>query len=304
MTLIKANFSDFEQYKKASEDWELDFRLLSKNNFSAYLNMFISKNIRISRTTLSGNIEQFGITPIGFRSIAIPTRYSSSFVWLRKKVDTNNILIFPKNGTLDAVSYHNFDVYVIDVNETFLLKLIDDLGYKNAAKIFIEDEQKLFMNQVFALEFSRMVEPFLNDQNSISSAKNIIAKNIFLFFLKYVESQGKSESSSPLRKRDTALLKAVDLINGIHGETPSIQQICVYSNVSERTLEYAFLEKYKVTPSQYIKAVRLHKVKKELIALKGSSIKISTIAGKYDFWHMGQFAKDFKNQFGVLPSQI
>jgi len=43
-------------------------------------------------------------------------------------------------------------------------------------------------------------------------------------------------------------------------------------------------------------------VKKELFL--NEELKISTIAGKYNFWHMGQFAKDFKRQFGVLPSEI
>lgn len=304
MTFIKANFSDFEYYKETFADWELDFRLLSKNNFNVAIKAFMSDYIHISRTTLSGTVEQLGLTPKGFRSIAIPAKYSSPFVWLRKKVDNNNILIFPKNGDLDGISYHNFDVYVIDVNEMFLLQLIDDLGYKKAKKIFKGDEQKLTMSQSFAIEFSNIVESFFKKEHLKTSDKKSLLNDIFLFFIKYIEFHGEIDTTASLRRRDVAIIKAVDLINGQTTEMPTIQQICAYSKISERTLEYAFLEKYKVTPSQYIKAIRLNLVKKELIALKDTPIKISTIAGKYDFWHMGQFAKDFKNQFGVLPSQI
>lgn len=304
MTFIKANFSDFEHYKETFADWELDFRLLSKNNFNVAINAFMGGHIHISRTTLSGTVEQLGLTPKGFRSIAIPVKFSPPFVWLRKKVDNNNILIFPKNGSLDGISYHNFDVYVIDVNELFLLQLIDDLGYKKAKKIVKGDEQKLRMSQSFSIEFSNLVESFFKKEHLKTSNKNVLLNDIFLHLLKYIEFHGEIDTSASLRRRDIAIIKAVDLINGQTTEMPTIQQICTHSNISERTLEYAFLEKYKVTPSQYIKAVRLNLVRKELIAFKDAPIKISTIAGKYDFWHMGQFAKDFKNQFGVLPSQV
>jgi AraC-like DNA-binding protein len=31
---------------------------------------------------------------------------------------------------------------------------------------------------------------------------------------------------------------------------------------------------------------------------------VSSIAAQYGFWHMGQFAADFKERFGVLPSEL
>ncbi len=73
------------------------------------------------------------------------------------------------------------------------------------------------------------------------------------------------------------------------------------TGVSERTLRNDFKEKYKVSPIYYIKVVRLNKVKQEIYLNQGRNI--SDIAGEYHFWHMGQFAKDFKKQFGILPSE-
>ena len=64
---------------------------------------------------------------------------------------------------------------------------------------------------------------------------------------------------------DAALKNAIDLINSQLDVMPTVSQFCHVTNVSERTLEYAFLEKYQVTPKEYIKANRLNKVKRELI---------------------------------------
>ncbi len=43
MQLIETTFKDFDHYNLAVKDWDLDFRLLSKNDFHAYLQMFSSE---------------------------------------------------------------------------------------------------------------------------------------------------------------------------------------------------------------------------------------------------------------------
>ena len=105
-------------------------------------------------------------------------------------------------------------------------------------------------------------------------------------------------------KKEHALKEAVKILETNVDSLYTVKELSQLTNVSERTLLYAFKEKYNVTPSDYIKAYRLNKVKSELFALKGQKIKISEIAGKYNFWHMGQFVKDFKKHFGILPSEV
>ncbi|NOR86105.1 MAG: helix-turn-helix domain-containing protein [Bacteroidales bacterium] len=96
----------------------------------------------------------------------------------------------------------------------------------------------------------------------------------------------------------------MDIINDSEDELISIPELCGLVGVSERTLLYAFQNKFQISPSDYIKSVRLNKVRRDLFQLKDQNASISTIAGKYHFWHMGQFAQDFRTQFGILPSSI
>jgi len=145
MFKVEANFNDFDLYKDSVRNWDLDFRLLSRNDFSAYLNMFTNQNFHLARTKLTGKIEQFGLTPIGFRSIVIPVNYESHYVWLNKKVGGNQILIFPKSSVLDGVSFHDFDVYVLSIEEKLLFETIDNLDFKNVRQLFNGNEQHVFM---------------------------------------------------------------------------------------------------------------------------------------------------------------
>ena len=57
-----------------------------------------------------------------------------------------------------------------------------------------------------------------------------------------------------------------------------------------------------MTPKEYLQAARLDGVRKEL-QRKGASAKIADVATRREFWHMGQFAADYRRQFGELPSE-
>lgn len=304
MQIIKASFDNYELYKDSVSNWDLDFRLLSKNDFYASLNMFMSESFSLTRTSLNGKIEQYGQTPMGFRSIVIPINYLNEFVWLNKKVSGNNLLVFPKNGVLDAISFYNFDVFVISIEESMLENIINDLGYNNCKKLFKGDEQIMHLSKGFAQTFYQVASTFLN--TNISDKKRLSAQisNIIHFILNYIEySTINAIPSTYNNKKEVALKKAIDIINN-QDNIVSIQQLCAITNVSERSLQYAFKDKYQVSPWEYIKSIRLNRVKNELHLLGGKDISIADLAAKHNFWHMGQFAKDFKNQFGLLPSEI
>ncbi len=53
---------------------------------------------------------------------------------------------------------------------------------------------------------------------------------------------------------------------------------------------------------QYIRIFRLNRVRYELGTAFPAAGKVSDIANRFGFWHMGQFAKDYKYFFGELPS--
>jgi len=59
----------------------------------------------------------------------------------------------------------------------------------------------------------------------------------------------------------------------------------------------------QMIPNQYAKSLKLNMIKEILVKRDQSHIKINQLALEHGFWHMGQFATDFRKQFGVLPSK-
>ena len=86
-------------------------------------------------------------------------------------------------------------------------------------------------------------------------------------------------------------------------ETVTVSQLCRIAKVSERTLQYGFLEHFGVTPKTYLKSFRLNKVRRELWKSDPAYTRVNDVANLWGFWHMGQFAADYRKLFGELPSE-
>jgi len=75
------------------------------------------------------------------------------------------------------------------------------------------------------------------------------------------------------------------------------------TGVSERTLQYVFIEQFGISPKRYVMNVRLNAVRKALLRAVPEKVTVSDIAHRFGFWHMSQFAADFRRLFGKLPSE-
>lgn len=83
-------------------------------------------------------------------------------------------------------------------------------------------------------------------------------------------------------------------------DTVTVPHLQKRLNISRRTLEYTFQEAVGMSPHAYIAAVRLDAVRR---TLKSSSDSIGDIAARYGIWHLGRLAGQFREAFGVLPSE-
>ena len=85
---------------------------------------------------------------------------------------------------------------------------------------------------------------------------------------------------------------------------PSIATLAEDCSISVRQVQKLFKQYIGLSPTEYIKALRLNAVRLELIKQRNCRGAVSSVANQFGFWHMGQFAKDFKLLFGYLPTKM
>ena len=75
------------------------------------------------------------------------------------------------------------------------------------------------------------------------------------------------------------------------------------TGVTTRALQILFKKEFGMTPKQYMLRKRLLEVRRQLLNRRSPALLITDVANAAGFWHMGQFAADYRKMFGELPTE-
>lgn len=217
-------------------------------------------------------------------------------------------MLYPPGSEINAVSHSTFDILTFSVSEKFMELLAQKMGFPGFKRscrnveIFtcnkndMEIIRFLLKHMSYNLKINRFV---LNEYHRRDFFMNTVSGMILTAIC-----QNKNSLVVPKqRARDKAYEKAMQYIHTFAGEDFRITDLARQTDVSQRTLEYIFKERLHLSPKKYSLVYRLNRVRSELMNTSADRPVITDIAGKWGFWHMGQFAKDYKKFFFELPSK-
>lgn len=107
---------------------------------------------------------------------------------------------------------------------------------------------------------------------------------------------------SPVRHR--AVSRVLAYLREVAPLAPTIPDLCRISGVGARTLEYAFRERFGVTPIRFLKLFRLSAAHRALQRTDASSPTVTEIATRHGFFDLGHFARDYRLLFGNSPGRV
>lgn len=81
------------------------------------------------------------------------------------------------------------------------------------------------------------------------------------------------------------------------------EQLCAALGVSARRLHDAFHAALGISPHAYLKSRRLMLVHRALLSRHDGPDLVKSVALGHGFWHLGHFARDYRELFGELPSE-
>ncbi|AYY98776.1 helix-turn-helix domain-containing protein [Burkholderia multivorans] len=79
-----------------------------------------------------------------------------------------------------------------------------------------------------------------------------------------------------------------------------VPELCEQLHVSRRTLQYCFQDVLGMAPASYLRALRLNGARRDLCGRAAGSVQ--DVAEAWGFWHLSQFATDYRRLFGKRPS--
>jgi len=305
---LHQTFRDFEAFCENARHWDLDYYQLDRGNFSSELLMFGNATTLFTRARLGRRLLQKGAPPSGLVTFGLLANPDISIHWRNLDIYGDRLFIFPPSGELHSISQPDFDVFTLSLPEEALNRTCHSLELPDFRRLVDGTEafncqpqsMSLLRKWLHKTAFGLANSPPAADRSILlQQLKEELAKRLVAIL---AESIGP-ESKPLMRKRDHALSIAVNHIEDPDRPVTSVQELCSIAHVSERTLEYAFRERFGQSPKTFILTHRLNSVRKMLRHADPDADRIHEIAGHQEFFHMGQFASDYKRLFRELPSE-
>jgi AraC-like DNA-binding protein len=103
---------------------------------------------------------------------------------------------------------------------------------------------------------------------------------------------------------ERAVRRAVEVLEARADDVVYIADLCDAAGVSERTLRSAFQRCYGVSPIRFLHLHRMKRARRALLDGDPRAQRVSEIAARYGFANLGRFAVEFRQLFGLSPSQL
>jgi len=307
-SLIKSQFNSFEEYQQYILGWGLEFEQLDYGRFQSDTSQIMTPDIIITETRFNRRLVVQGNPPPGMRTFALLAADASPFVWRKHEMTKENFAIFPKGGELHATNLEGFHVYTLSLAEHLVEeKLHQEESHALAIKLQQGGVLKVIASKLNGLRsyvtyvFSMVNQcPQLMAQPQFQQRlRDELANHIF-----DILALGKESSLTRSFQKHVQIVKNIeDYVADTDPELFSVAELSSTFHINERTLRRIFIEWYGVSPQQYLLAIRLNGVRKELIKPHSQTTLINDVASRFGFWHMGRFASYYKRQFSELPSE-
>ena len=299
------SFSDVDQLSEATRAWDLDVTQLERGPFEGSLRQVLCGQVLVSHISFNRRVELRACAPPGTRTFGLHLAQPAH--WCGARPNETDLQTHAGGEEVHVITPTEYDAILVTVGDVYLSGVCERLGIEGLIeqneiiKVLScpKSQTKSLYNAVKNKVFTSEADRFLHEQKNLEEFLNVLVPQI----CRTASSGRRSEWNYPTSLRRKVLEEAKEYIEYFGDDPPTISDLCRVAKVSERTLHYCFLEEFGVTPMAYTKAHRLNAAHKALRRSGDSKTKIADIANRWGFWHMGQFAADYRNMFGELPSK-
>jgi AraC family ethanolamine operon transcriptional activator len=300
-------YDDFDDFT-ASVTWDLELKQLSPGKFRADHTSFGDLDIQVGETVYNQALLQQGSVPNGF-TFAVNHSVSAPITWRYLDFPTNGIIVFPENREHQGLSQPHHHPFTVTISETFLAAVAEELGLPELNQFVLKGEVLLcdptIIDRIRTFLGSLCTTIKNTNKGSLDILINHETKWKIARLLLYALASSKriKPAKRQFYRRKRVVDRVLEYVDADLSIPRSISELCKIAEVNERTLRNIFYEQFSLSPKQYLKCHRLNVVRSALKRIDSSKIFIADIANASGFWHMGQFAADYRRLFGELPSE-
>lgn len=310
MHLVKRTSRDVLEQAESLPFWSQDYTQLDKGSFTGEVSSVTGINVQVFRESMNRAVDQLASAPKDTYVIGLPTIIEGDATWGGEIVQEDSLISLDKNAELLFRTAHFSEITAAVISA----KRLEDYAEEVEGV-----DLRTVMNNVNPVEIipasiANQLLKSLNDGAHYLS-KNHKNPNVHHIWRHYEDNLLSTCLMALLQANDCntkhydqrihryIVNRVRDLTLTNEDKSLTIGEICLHLNVSRRTLNHAFIRVLGITPVEYMRYVRLHRIRAELQSSFSQNTTIADIAAKWGFWHMSLFARYYRELFGECPSE-
>jgi AraC family transcriptional regulator, ethanolamine operon transcriptional activator len=304
--LQRQSTTDLDQHARLQHGWSLRYEQLSPGRFHGEILQVNLPQVTLLREDTSIAVRQRGRLDDAAYGFAMSLTDKADLFFNGQRVPPHAIMC-GKGDEVDLTFPTQFSLIALAVDKD-LLNPLWEMMYQKPLASWLEKKLVLTTTDIKAQALrelhldtlQRAVE--LNSRPIDELALRQLRDDILIEWIEAIPASVDVSDYPNLERRRRLVDRTCEVMMA-HAEEPiSILEVCRLVGTSKRKLNYCFADVLGTTPIKYLRAIRLNGVRRDLRdAPPGATVQ--DIAAHWGFWHLSQFAKDYKNLFGELPSQ-
>jgi AraC family ethanolamine operon transcriptional activator len=295
----------FDDLTSLQYGWEFSVSQLGPSEELSHATLYQTPNIGYNSFQFGSAYDQCLRSREGFLSFGLLDKDNPT-TWAHHRLIPNDGLnVFPHDDDLKGVSPVGFHGSGIHFAKDFLTSLAEQV-YNQPINLlvpspgtYITDVEKLGVLRAELRRWRELASPGADTRPVIIERRE---ESLALAVINALIDEKYTEKVSMMRSTRSVSL-ALNIIHTSELESITTTELCKDTECSQRTLEKCFSNRFGITPKKYIKCLRLAEVHKGLRDFDACGYdSIIELAGINGFWHMGQFAADYRRIYGELPS--
>ncbi len=299
--------SDAAELTEHAREWHFDFTQLRAGDFTAAGGMIELDSAVVAKVTLDQSLMHRGYAPHGSTSILIPGHGSDPAFVGSHELSSAQCISLAGGGCLEAITRGRYVDVALAVEADLWETQSHWLGESSLATargMRIENPGPQWINRMLgAVDWIFAATEQHPEALARADVRTSLRDQLLLGLTGFEEQDLTPHQTRGARARQRlAVERALQYIREKLSEPLRLSELCSHAHVQARALEYGFREITGLSPIAYIKSLRLKSVRMTLLLGRATGRSISEIALDHGFWHLSQFAVDYRKFFGESPS--
>ncbi len=289
---------DADEHAALLTGWEQHYDQLSGGRFTGELAELHLPQMQVFRERMSRAVRQSCTVWSDALWLGLPERGSTSEATAPTRIDgrvnlAQHIMVRPGDAPFELITPDDHSIYGIVVRQDAVLEAASRVG-AHIDWAALAGAHQLQVPDATRAQGEALLQAAL--------AHTLQAELIDLVLRLLDQGQVDHSARQSLAKRQQVVARARAHVLDHPDQAVTVPELCEQLHVSRRTLQYCFEDVLGLSPLQYLRAIRLNGVRRQLRQAAAQGQSVQDVAVHWGFWHFSQFATDYRKLFGEAPS--